>query len=78
MSKKELRKLNRAELLELLVEQTERAETLTAELAEAKEQIKNREQLIRQAGQLAAAASKLIMLLENEPPAQRKTQHETN
>lgn len=66
MAKKELRKLNRAELLELLVAQTERADRLTAELQEAKEQIRAREDLLRQAGELAEAASRLIRMLESE------------
>ncbi|MBP3384521.1 MAG: hypothetical protein J6M22_03545 [Firmicutes bacterium] len=59
--------MNRAELLELLVAQTERADRLSVELAEAKEQIKNREKLINQAGDLAAAATKLLQTLEIEP-----------
>ena len=67
MSKKELRKLNRAELLELLVAQTERADRFEAELAEAKEEIRNRERLINQAGNLAAEATRLLKILEVEP-----------
>lgn len=45
-AKPELRKLNRAELLELLVAQTERADRMERELAEAREALKQREQLI--------------------------------
>jgi len=67
MAKPDLRKLNRAELLELLIAQTERADRLSAELTEAKEQIRTREKLINQAGDLAAAATKLLQTLEIEP-----------
>ena len=66
MAKKELRKLNRTELLELLIAQTERADRLTEELHEAKEQIRNREDLIRQAGELAEAASRLIEMMDTD------------
>lgn len=67
MAKSDLRKMNRAELLELLIAQTERADRLSAELTEAKEQIRTREKLINQAGDLAAAATKLLQTLEIEP-----------
>ncbi len=69
MAKQELRKLNRTELLELLVMQTERADRLTEDLQEAKAQIRNREDLIRQAGELAGVASRLISMLEDDSAA---------
>ena len=59
--------MNRAELLELLIAQTERADKLSAELEELKEQIKSREKLINQAGDLAYAATRLLQALEIEP-----------
>ena len=79
MAKSDLRKLNRAELLELLIAQTERADRLSAELAEAREQLKSRERLINQAGDLAGAAAQLLEKLNAGPiPQQRKgTTHET-
>ena len=67
MAKTDLRKLNRAELLELLIAQTERADKLEAELTEAKEQLKSREKLMAQAGDLAEAATKLLENLSIEP-----------
>lgn len=67
MAKSDLKKLNRAELLELLIAQTERADKLSAELAEAKEQIRSRESLLNRAGDLAEAATKLLNRLDIEP-----------
>lgn len=59
MTEKELKKLNRKELLELLLIQTARADKLEAELAEAHEQLKRREIMEMEAGTMAEAALKL-------------------
>lgn len=69
MAKSDLRKLNRAELLELLIAQTERADRLEAGLAEAKEQLRSREKLMTQAGDLAEAATKVLATMDGVPTA---------
>ena len=43
MARTDLQKLTRAELLELLIEQTKRADELEAQLAEARAQLQSRE-----------------------------------
>lgn len=59
MKHKELKKLKRTELLELLLEQTRRADNLEKSLAEATQQLQNRELQVSEAGSLAEAALKL-------------------
>ena len=56
MTDKELRKLSRAELLEMLIQQIERNEELEAELKKAKTELRNRAITIENAGSLAEAA----------------------
>lgn len=56
---KELRRLGRSELLELLVAQSEEIDRLRAELAKAKDALSTREIAFREAGSLADAAVKL-------------------
>ena len=53
MTDKELRKLSRAELLEMLIQQIERNEELEAELKKAKTELRNRAITIENAGSLA-------------------------
>ncbi len=59
MTEKELKKLNRKELLELLLVQTARVNELETELAETRKQLKKRELLETEAGTMAEAALKL-------------------
>ena len=54
--KKELKHLSREELLELLLEQTRRANRLEKRVAELEEQLENREITAKKAGSLAEAA----------------------
>ena len=56
MTDKELRRLKRRDLLELLLEKTEENERLTAELTEAKKQLDQRQLAVANAGSLAEAA----------------------
>ena len=56
MTDKELRKLSRAELLEMLIQQIERNEELEAELKKVKTELRNRAITIENAGSLAEAA----------------------
>lgn len=53
------KKLSRAELLELLIEETERNERLEKDLAEARERLSSREVEINEAGSLAEAVLRL-------------------
>lgn len=56
MTDKELRKLSRVELLEMLLEQSKEVARLQEELNKANEQLKSREILIDEAGSIAEAA----------------------
>ncbi len=56
MQDKDLRKLSRADLLELLITQTKRVEELEGQLAEAVRQLEDRQIAIDNAGSLAEAA----------------------
>ena len=62
--KKELGKLRRAELLELLLEQTKETERLEKELAVAKEQLRCREIRLHEAGSIAEAALQINGVFE--------------
>ncbi len=56
MQDKDLRKLSRADLLELLITQTKRVEELEGQLAKAVRQLEDRQIAIDKAGSLAEAA----------------------
>lgn len=64
MQDKDLRKLSRAELLELLISQTRRVEELEAQLADALGQLEKRQIAIDKAGTLAEASLMLNGVLE--------------
>lgn len=64
MTDRELRKLNRAELLELLLAKSRESERLRAQLKEANEKLANREILIEHAGSIAQAALQLNGVFE--------------
>lgn len=64
MTEKELKKLNRKQLLELLLVQTSRADELEAQLTEARAQLEKRELLEMEAGTMAEAALKLNGVFE--------------
>lgn len=64
MAEKELKKLNRQELLELLAEQTERADKLELELAGARKELADRGLSLAQCGTLAEAVLKLNGIFE--------------
>lgn len=59
MTDKELRKLKRVELLELLIEQATEIEELRRELEEARQALKNRQVYLQEAGTLAEAALRI-------------------
>ena len=64
MTEKELRKLKRVELLELLVEQTTEMEELRSQLAQAQKALEERDILLQKAGSIAEAALALNKVFE--------------
>lgn len=64
MTDKELRHMSRRELLELLVEQTERNEQLQQELSAVREELNTRRIAIQQSGTMAEAALRLSGVFE--------------
>lgn len=64
MQDKKLSRLNRKQLLELLLEQTKETERLQAELDEAKLQLQDRNLKIQEAGNLADAVISINQVME--------------
>lgn len=64
VTEKELKKLSRIELLELLVEQTERNEELERKLAETELELKNQSLNVKEVGTLAEACLKVNKVFE--------------
>lgn len=64
MTDKELKRLSRAELLELLLEQVEENERLHKEIEELKNQLEDRVIKLEQAGSIAEAALRLNGVFE--------------
>lgn len=64
MTEKELRKLNRKQLLELLLKQTKRADDLEQQLEEYKEKLNDKQLAISECGSLAEACLKLNGIFE--------------
>lgn len=64
MTEKELRRLSRAELLEMLLAQTEENRQLKKELQEAEEALENRRIAIEESGTMAEAALRLNGVFE--------------
>lgn len=59
MTDKELRRLSRRELLEILIARTEENQRLQEELKKARSELKNRRIVMEQSGSLAEAALRL-------------------
>lgn len=64
MTEKELRKLNRYELLEMLLAQGKKVERLERELAEANEKLNERQRIVASSGTMAEAALRLNGVFE--------------
>ena len=64
MTEKELRRLSRAELLEMLLAQTEENRQLKKELQEAEEALEDRRIAIEESGTMAEAALRLNGVFE--------------
>ena len=69
MTDKELKRLSRAELLQLLLDKTREAERLKAELEETKIQLESREILLQDTRSIAEAALKLSGVFETAQQA---------
>ena len=64
MNQKELRKISRKELLELLLEQANRIVDLEKELADAKAKLEDKRIMLNEAGNLAEASLKITDLFQ--------------
>jgi len=64
MTEKELKKLSRLELLELLVERTREVESLKAQLEEANRKLEDRTIVMNESGNIAEAALRLNHIFE--------------
>ena len=68
-TEKELRKLKRIELLELMVRQGKEIDRLKAENDSLKEQLESRELQVKNAGSIAEAAMQIYRVAENAQKA---------
>jgi len=64
MTERELRKLSRLDLLELLLRQMEENERLRTELEQAQKQLESRELMIENAGSIAQASLQISRVFE--------------
>ncbi len=64
MTNKELKKLKRSELLEIMIAQSKEIDTLRSQLAAAQKKLRDREIKVAQAGSLADASFSIFKVLE--------------
>lgn len=64
MTDREIKKLSRAELLEMLLEQTKKVESLEAELEKKNAELENKRLIIANAGSIAEASLSLNGVFE--------------
>lgn len=69
MDEKQLRRLRRIDLMELLLSQAQEIESLQERVIELEEKLKNREILMAEAGSIAEAALKLNKVFESAQAA---------
>lgn len=72
MTDKELRRMSRGELLEMLIIQMDENEALRKQLAQAETELKNRRIIVDEAGSLAEAALRLNGIFEAADQAARQ------
>lgn len=72
MTDKELRRLSRSELLEMLIAQMEENEKLRSELNKTRSELKDRRITLSQAGSIAEAALRLNNVFEAADEAARQ------
>ena len=75
MTDKELKRLSRTELLELLLEQTRERERLEQRLEEAERQLADRQIRLEKAGDIAHAALEINGVMEAAQAAARQYLH---
>lgn len=64
MTNKELKKLKRSELLEIMIAQSKEIDTLRAQLSAAQKRLRDRELTVAKAGSLAEASLAIFNVLE--------------
>ena len=64
MTEKELRRLNRTDLLEMLLEQSKEVQRLQQELEETKQKLEDRRLMEQEAGSIAEAALRINKVFE--------------
>lgn len=69
MTDKELKRLNRKDLLQIMIMQQKKVDSLNAELKEAKEELERRRLLSENAGSIAEASLRLNQVFENAQKA---------
>ncbi len=69
MTDKELKKLSRADLLEMLIEQSKEVERLKAIIKQNEEELQNKKILLNEAGSIAEASLKINQVFENAQKA---------
>lgn len=69
MTEKELLKLKRAELLEIMLAQSKEIDSLREQLAEAEEKLASRRIAIKESGSIAEASLKLTQIFEEAQKA---------
>lgn len=69
MTDKELKKLNRAQLLELLIDQSHEIDRLQTALDEAKQKVKDRELMLEKCGSIAEASLAITEVFERAQEA---------
>lgn len=72
MNKNELKKLSRADLLEMLIEQSEEVQKLRELLKEAEDQLSQREIIVNEAGSIAEASLQLNGIFESAQAASQQ------
>ena len=69
MTEKELLKLKKSELLEIMLAQSKEIDSLREQLADAKKKLKNRRIKIKESGSIAEASLKLTQIFEEAQKA---------
>lgn len=75
MTEKELRRLRRSDLMEILLELSKENEQLREQLKEAEKKIQDRQILIEESGSLAEAVLKLNRIFEDAQAACEQYEH---
>lgn len=75
MTEKELRRLRRSDLMEILLELSKENEQLREQLQEAEKKIQDRQILIEESGSLAEAVLKLNRIFEDAQSACEQYEH---